>query len=162
MRHLVKINDFITRIAKNVAIGAFIVMIISSSLQILFRYVLDIPLSWTEELSRYTFVWSTALGISIFMRGRKHSSVDLLESFLPERYGKWLLALSDLLCEVFFAVVVIGGVRMVTVTMDQMSPALGIPMGFMYLSIPLSGAIMMLMSMENFLMLFYRRKGESK
>jgi|LSQX01.1.fsa_nt_gb TRAP-type C4-dicarboxylate transport system permease small subunit len=159
MRFLTAVNDFLVRIAKFAAITAFIVMVISSSLQIIFRFVLNIPLPWSEELSRFAFVWSTTLGISIFMRGRKHSSVDILETILPPKYKKVLLALTDILCELFFIVMIIGGIRMVNVTMNQISPALSVPMGTMYLSIPLSAAIMMFMSAENFLNLFYSKEG---
>lgn len=162
MKYFIKLNDFIVYIARFSAVTAFIVMVISSSLQIIFRFVLNVPLPWSEELSRYAFVWSTTLGISVFMRGRKHSSVDLLEIFLPEKWRKWTLALADILCEVFFFVMIIGGIKMVAVTMDQISPALSIPMGFMYLSVPLSGAVMVLMSAENFLALFYSAEGGTK
>ena len=40
---------------------------------------------------------------------------------------------------------------MVGITMNQMSPALNVPMGLMYLSIPISGIIMALLALENIL-----------
>lgn len=151
MNSLIKFNDFIIKCAKIVAIVTFIVMVASSSLQIIFRFVLNVPLPWSEELSRYTFVWSTFLGISIYIRGHKHSSVDLLEKALPLPLRSKLFVLIDILCEVFFVIVIYGGFKMVGITMNQMSPALNVPMGLMYLSIPISGIIMALLAVENIL-----------
>lgn len=159
MNRFIQLNNLIVRAAKFCAIAAFIVMVVSSSLQIVFRFILNIPLPWSEELSRYAFVWSTTLGISIYMRGRKHSSVDILENFLPQGARRGLFVVIDLLCEVFFAIMIFGGIKMVSVTMRQISPSLSIPMGYMYLSIPISGLIMALMSAENLLKLFCSPQG---
>ena len=93
------------------------------------------------------------------MRGRKHSSVDILENFLPQGARRGLFVVIDLLCEVFFAIMIFGGIKMVSVTMRQISPSLSIPMGYMYLSIPISGLIMALMSAENLLKLFCSPQG---
>ncbi len=49
MKFLTAVNDFLVCIARFAAITAFIVMVISSSLQIIFRFVLNIPLPWSEN-----------------------------------------------------------------------------------------------------------------
>ena len=100
------------------------------------------------------------LGIAIYMRGRKHSSVDVLEKMLSESARRRLLIVNDLLCEVFFLIMIYGGFKIVHVTMRQFSPALNVRMGYMYLSVPVSGIIMFLMSAENLAKIF--TKGTEK
>ncbi|MGN0837964.1 MAG: TRAP transporter small permease [Pyramidobacter sp.] len=160
MNTFIKFNDKVIAVTKFIAGLAFVIMVISSSAQVVCRFVLNMPLPWSEELSRYTFVWSTMLGIAIYMRGRKHSSVDVLEKMLSESARRRLLIVNDLLCEVFFLIMIYGGFKIVHVTMRQFSPALNVRMGYMYLSVPVSGIIMFLMSAENLAKIF--TKGTEK
>lgn len=146
---LIRINDYIIKVTKIITVAAFSVMVVASTAQVLFRFVLNLPLGWTEELSRYMFVWSTMLGTSIFIRKREHSSVDVLETYLPKKYRRSLYLLIDVLCLVFFVVMIAGGITVTKVAMDAVSPALNIPMGLVYISVPVSGLIMFSMTLEN-------------
>ncbi len=155
---LTKTNDFIIKFTKYITIVAFSLMVVASTAQILFRFVLDLPLDWTEELSRYMFVWSTMLGISMFIRNRQHSSVDVLALYLPEKFRGSLYLLIDILCLVFFIAMITGGAIMTNVAMSAVSPAINIPMGLVYISVPISGLIMLSMTLENILRDFNERK----
>lgn len=160
MSTFIRINDWIIKIAKVVSIVAFILMLLMSTAQILFRFIFNLPLGWTEELSRFMFVWATMIGISIFTRVRAHSTVDVLSMSIPEKFQKPLQLLVDVLCIVFFAVIIVGGFIMVKVTMNQISPACKIPMGLIYLAVPVSGIIMLSMTIENILKQFLGWKEE--
>jgi TRAP-type C4-dicarboxylate transport system permease small subunit len=151
MKGLSAINDFIIKHVKRIAIVFFIVMIIASAAQILFRFLLNLPLDWTEEISRFLFVWSTMLGISIYTKSRAHSTVDVLMMMLKEQHKRYLLLLIDVLSLIFIVVIIAGGFKMTSITMNQLSPSCGIPMGLMYLSVPVSGIIMLLINIEHIL-----------
>jgi TRAP-type C4-dicarboxylate transport system permease small subunit len=61
-----------------IAMAAFIGMLLSTGGQVLFRYVLKIPVPWTEELARILFILSMFLGIAIAIREKEHIVVNFL------------------------------------------------------------------------------------
>jgi TRAP-type transport system small permease protein len=76
-----------------VATIGFAVMLVVTLLQVLFRYVLSLPLAWTEEAARVLFVLTMFFGIAIAIREREHVVVDFLFNRLPPR-GRLVLGLA--------------------------------------------------------------------
>ena len=60
-----------------------IVMVFALTLQIIFRFVLNTPLSWSEELARYMFVWSGFISISYCLKTNIAIRIDQVVNFLP-------------------------------------------------------------------------------
>ena len=58
------------------------VLLVVMSAQVLWRYVFNDPIYWSEELARYLFVWLTFLAASMAFRDHKHMAVDLIQPFL--------------------------------------------------------------------------------
>ena len=65
-------------------------------LQVVFRYVLDSPLSWSEELARWLFVWSVFLGCALLISQHKHMRME----FLVSRVSAQRIRQLDLLSQV--------------------------------------------------------------
>jgi TRAP-type C4-dicarboxylate transport system permease small subunit len=73
---------YLDRTVEAVATAAFIVMFGAAVLQVVARYVLFVPIPWTEELARILFSWSMLLGIAVAIRRREHVRVlALIERF---------------------------------------------------------------------------------
>ncbi len=68
-----------------VALAAFVVMLLSSILQVIFRYVLNLPLMWTEELARLMCVLTTYFGAVVVLLLREHIRVDFIDTLLRPR-----------------------------------------------------------------------------
>ncbi len=80
-----KIVSFIDKHLEEVLCAVLLaVMTIVIFLQIVLR-LLGLPLSWTEEIGRYMFIWLIYIGCASAIRKRKHISVELLDLFLKER-----------------------------------------------------------------------------
>jgi TRAP-type C4-dicarboxylate transport system permease small subunit len=114
--------------------------------QVFSRFILRDPSSFTEELARYLLIWVGLLGASYASGHKMHLAVDVL----VERLKGKSRALAELIIQslVFlFAlfVMAIGGLRLVivTLTLNQISASLQIKLGYVYLVIPLSGALIM-------------------
>ena len=71
------------------------------SLQVICRYALVHPLSWTEELASLLFVWMTLLGASIALREGQHFAVELLQRKLPPKIRRGVRCLVALLVLIF-------------------------------------------------------------
>ena len=70
-------------------------------LQIIFRFVLNLSLDWTEEVARYTFVWLVYMSASLGVKHSSHIRVELVEKLLPKTPSKWFGFLAELIWLLF-------------------------------------------------------------
>ena len=80
-------------------------LVATTLLQVLSRYVLSKPLDWTEETARYLFVWVAMLGAGMAAKDRAHFFVDLLLERLPPRLGKYVTVLTGVVASAFLLVI---------------------------------------------------------
>jgi TRAP-type C4-dicarboxylate transport system permease small subunit len=121
------------------------VLVIDVLWQVFTRFILRDPSSFTEELARYLMIWVGLLGAAYAAGKRMHLAVDLLPSKLSGRRKHYLGLIIEGFALIFAVLVlVIGGVRLVWVMLQlgQTSPALQIPLGYVYLAVPVSGLFM--------------------
>ena len=119
-------------------------MVLNVSWQVFTRFVLSDPSSYTEELARYLLIWIGLIGAAYASGRGLHLAIDLLPSRLAGRSGRGL-AITIKLCVTAFAVgvLVVGGLQLVrlTLSLGQTSAALRIPIGWVYMALPLSGVL---------------------
>lgn len=123
------------------------VMVVCVTWQIVSRYVLDDPSSWTEELARFLLVWIGLLGGSYAFRKRMHLGLDLLAERLSGRSLVIQHRIVNFAVISFAATVLVGGgALLIDLTYDlrQYSPALGIPMAYVYVCLPLAGIMLII------------------
>lgn len=101
-------------------------------LQVVFRYVLNSPLAWTEELARFLFIWMTFIAGYVGARRNKHIGVTALQKALPRPLGKMVASLCSAICVLFFAGVIFYTLKFWSKLTMQTSPALGIPISVVY------------------------------
>ncbi len=140
------------RIIENALILLLGLMLLQVLWQVFSRYILKIPSSFTDELSRFLLIWIGLLGASYATGKKMHLTIDILPSLLQGRKKRNLDLLINMLV-IFFAltVMVIGGIRLVyiTLTLGQTSSALEIPLGYIYAVIPFSGFMIIFYSVLN-------------
>jgi len=120
-------------------------MVIVTTLQVVFRVVFN-ALTWSEELSRYLLVWGTFFGATLAYKRGNHIAVTFIIDFFPTRLRVWFNVFTYLLSLAFFIIVAQQGLNMITMQIFQVSPALQMPMQYVYWSIPLSMGIMIIHS----------------
>jgi TRAP-type C4-dicarboxylate transport system permease small subunit len=114
--------------------------------------VLQSPSSFTDELARYLLIWVGLLGAAYATGKRLHLAIDIVPNQAGPRSQRVLNVVVNLLVVGFaLFVMVVGGIRLVfiTLTLDQTSPALGIPLGYVYTALPLSGLLIMYYAVLN-------------
>jgi TRAP-type C4-dicarboxylate transport system permease small subunit len=118
------------------------VLVVDVLWQVASRYIMRNPSSWTDELAGYLLIWVGLFGAAFATGKKDHLAIDLLPRKLSPTGKKYLDLLIDTLIALFAIVVmVIGGIRLVFITfkLNQISSALEIPIGYIYLAIPTSG-----------------------
>ena len=113
-------------------------------IQVIFRYLLDYSLSWSEELSRFAFIWLCFLGTAYLVLGNRHLRVTIVEDIVPRGVRVALRVLQYLAALFCTAIFLDGGVDIAGNEWRQLSPALQLPMGYVYLIIPIAAALMAL------------------
>ena len=124
------------------------VMVGTIILQVYCRFVLGNPLSWSEELARYVFVWITFLGGAVAYRHGSHIIVETILVLLPRRAQLALAWLVDALMVVALVVLLVQGLNIVQVNSNVEATMLEIPMSWVYASVPVSAAVMMAYQVE--------------
>ena len=120
-----------------VAFFFFIIMCVFVFMQLFFRFVLNNPLLYTEEVSRAAYVWLSFIGMSFVTRIREHIRVDFFVNLLPVVPQKWIMLVVDIF--VLGMMVALGwfGVQFVIFSKMSITPALEVPMNVYYVSFPL-------------------------
>ena len=93
-------------------LSLFLLLLILAVMQVVFRYVLMIPLPWTEELARFTLVWVTFLGAASVTRRKLHLAVDILISKLSPGKARVLSIFFHLLILIFLGTALWGAIIM--------------------------------------------------
>lgn len=128
------------------ALSVLIVCVICFTVfvQVLSRFVLKVPLSWTEELSRFALIWLTFIAASVALREGGHFVVDLVSHALSPKAKNYYDKAILLVELAFLAVLFYAGLEIVPVAHMQESAALDLHMSYVYLSIPCGAALMMI------------------
>ncbi len=145
-----KIKEIIDVILKWILVVIMGAMVINVLWQVFTRFVLQDPSSFTEELARYMLVWIGILGASYVAGQKMHLAIDLLSTKLSAKSKIYLeLFIESSVLLFSLTVMVIGGVRLVyvTLTLDQISAALQIQLGYVYLVLPISGVLIIFYSL---------------
>ncbi|HEX9015646.1 MAG TPA: TRAP transporter small permease [Chloroflexota bacterium] len=117
------------------------VMVVDVTIQVFWRYVIQDPPTWTEELARYVFSWEIFLGMALAFGRGTHIVVDALVSAVPRPIKRVLLLGSNLLVLAFLLVLVWQGASMVGMTSNTTSTAMELNMGVVYAGLPTGAAI---------------------
>lgn len=108
--------------------------------QVVSRYVLNNPSTVTEELVLFSFVWMGLLGGAYLFGKNEHMAMTFLFDKLSEKNQIKVRIFFELVIMAFaVSILVFGGWNMSKLSMGQLSSSLQIPMGYVYLALPLSG-----------------------
>ena len=125
-----------------------VLLVLAVTWQVISRYVLNSPSTFTDELSRFSLIWIGLLGATYSFGVKAHLSIDLILTRIKGKKQILLkLFIAILVLLLVLLVQIIGGGQLSFNTMGQLSPSLQIPMGVVYSILPLSGVINLLYMM---------------
>jgi TRAP-type C4-dicarboxylate transport system permease small subunit len=120
-----------------------LLLLVPVSLQIFSRYTDFIPrYMWTEEMSRFFFIWLIMLGATLGVREKMHFDVDFLPK-LSKKINRRLLFMSQFLMLIFSGVIFFWGIEFTRFGWNQTSELADIPMWWIFIAWPISGFLWM-------------------
>ncbi|MCF3933242.1 TRAP transporter small permease [Acuticoccus sp. M5D2P5] len=144
MRQIVAVRRTIYRLFEAVAITFFLIMLMSSLVQVFCRYVLNEPLMWTEELARLMAVGTTYFGGVVVLIAREHIRVDVIETLVGPRTMAVIAIFADVLIALFLAALAWGCVLMVSATWTTYTATMDwFRMGYVYGAVAFAVAMML-------------------
>lgn len=154
---LKKVNATVMSIIKLVLIVFGTAMTVLVIMNVLLRYVFNSGLTWSEEASRFLFIWTTFLGAILANDGGFHGQHMRMDFIVDKFHGKLrkgievgaLLVVAFLLCQLFM-----GGVQVVVSTWAFKTSALRIPKGLVYLCAPIGFGYMALQTVAKIALIF--------
>jgi len=140
------LTGIVTRILSAVLVLLMAVMVLDVTWQVFTRFILRDPSEYTEELAGFLLIWIGLLGASYAYFVKAHLGIDVLTSTLSgtKKHVSEIVVAGIVFLFALFLLVV-GGWRLVdlTFTLKQISAVMGIPMGYVYLVLPLTGILFM-------------------
>ena len=132
MKHLPR---QINKLLAGMVAGLFFLLLICVLWQVLSRYVLAAPSTFTDEVARLLFIWSGLLGAAYAAGQKQHLRIDLLPASLADPARKRLLIVIELCSAAFALLILVGGGSLLlikVVSTGQLTPVLGVSMAFGY------------------------------
>ncbi len=147
-------------------IALFVLMTLVGSYQIITRYFFNRPSTISEELLTYSFTWMALLASAYVFGKRDHMRMGFLADKITGKAKNILEFAIDLLTFAFAGVVMVyGGISITKLTMIQITASLRVPMGYIYIIVPVSGVLIMIFSAMNAIEMLhtdFSRKEEKK
>ncbi|SFD88730.1 TRAP-type C4-dicarboxylate transport system, small permease component [Lentibacillus persicus] len=136
-----KRKDF-AKILRYIVVVLLLAIVFITLLQVFFRFVLDSPLVWTDELSRFLLIWMVFLGAGIVSFDDKHLAVNVLQENMPPR----IKLISDLIVRsvivIFLGILIYTSIDIVAAAHYNRSGALEIPFSYWRVSITVGSILM--------------------
>jgi TRAP-type C4-dicarboxylate transport system permease small subunit len=124
------------------------------------RFVLRAPSRWTEEVATILLIWVSLLGAAVAFGRNEHLGIDYLVGKFDPSARRLMAVVVQLLVAAFAgAVLVFGGYVLVNETLraGQLTSALGVRQGHVYLAVPVSGGFILLFCLERIVELILGR-----
>ncbi len=144
------LRDGLNKLLGAVNVTLFAFMVVVGTYQILVRYLFNKPSTVSEELLTYAFTWMSLLAAAWVFGKREHMRMGFLADKLDHGKKRVLDMVIEVLIMVFAAIVLVyGGIQITTLTMSQKTASLGIPMGYIYVVVPICGVLILVYSVMN-------------
>lgn len=121
-------KDYVEKILENCAFISFTALVITVLIQIFTRYLpMGISFIWTEELTRFLFIYSVAFSAPLAMKRKEYVNVDLILNILPQNIRNIFDTVINFLTVILFTIVFFQAIKFAKLGIGQTSPALRIP-----------------------------------
>lgn len=129
LRKIVSVVNGLLNIAIAFSLAAMSILVFGN---VVLRYVFNSGITWSEEMSRYFFVWLVFLGAIAALKDRMHLGVDIVVNLLPEKAKKVVFLISNGIVLYLLWLLLEGSWRMTILNSNSTGPATGMPLSYLY------------------------------
>lgn len=150
-------NQKLNKILEYVLVAIMSILVIDVLWQVTSRYILSSPSSFTDELAGFLLIWVGMLGAAYVAGRNEHLAIDIVLQRSTGLKKKRLQVLINIIIFLFaFTVMFVGGIWLVYTRfiLEVKSAALQLPLGFVYMVMPISGLLIIYYSVFNLNLIF--------
>lgn len=136
---LLKLLGKFNKISEIAVMILMIAISIITFVQVIFRYVFNNSLFWSEEVGRYLLIWITFLGAAVGVNKGAHIGIDFIYSKIPDRYKVFFNFFINITGMIFGFLMLYYGTKLSYFVRMQKSSALLIPMSVPYSAVAVGG-----------------------
>ncbi|PTM40976.1 TRAP transporter small permease [Bosea sp. 124] len=144
-RALCDVCEWVSRVIVGGSLAAIVVITVVA---VWYRYGLNNPLSWTEQVCRILFVWSVFAGATVLYRQMLHIAIDMFVLMLPQRFQTAIFWVNQALMLLIAVMMLWFGLQISIGTLGQTFGALEITPAWFYFAAPFCGALIILFWIE--------------
>ena len=148
---LQRLNATLLRITSWGVIFFLAVMAVVIPYEVFGRYVLQKMSAWSGEVATFSLVWATMLGGAVGLKKGYQVGMTAVLEKVPPRVARIIQGMGFLFMFFFFAVMIYFGTEQTVANYSQLSSAMQIPMSFPYAALPIGFFLMLLITIEDFL-----------
>lgn len=150
MKVIIYVSELIYKIERIIVGIMLTIILFSLTLGVLFRYIFKNPLSWSDEISMFSFVWLTFVGGSMTIKKKLAPTINFFIDELKGNLRIFVISLSNILILLFVSFVFYISIIWITSPniYVQHSGSIGLPMIYSYASIPISFLFLFIHSLE--------------
>ena len=155
-----KLNEYLEEV---ILVILLVCMIFILGLQIVLRYVFKNSLSWSEELVRYMFVWSTFIGIPYSIKNNTSIRVNQFKTAMPIKVQNILSYVDKFIIFILFLIMAVFSIDIVdsSFASGQSSAAMGIPYWLIQISVPIGSVLSLIRIVQNVMAINKESKKEN-
>lgn len=146
-----KALEVVFKIMKVLLILVLVSMIVILMAHIIFRYVLNNSLTWSEELLKIMLVWFGMMSVAVLAARREHVAIVVFKEHMPKKVQNFLTKLTQLIIVGICVFMVIIGIQYCMKAGFRLTPALRIPYAWAYAAIPVAFVPVTLFELRNFI-----------
>ena len=143
-----KFLDVIEKIQKAILAVSVPVMVFIMMYQVILRYVFSNSNSWSEEVTRYLFIFNVMMAAAIAVRRNSHLQIDILINCFSPKLKRIFTIGATLAGIVFLALLFQYSLQLCAQAAANISPGVGISMSIPYAAMPIGIVLMILTSVE--------------
>jgi len=141
------LKRILSNVVEWVCMVLMVVLSVDLFLGVFSRYVMVRTFTWYDEIARGCFVWLTFLGAAVGVKRHAHFRLHIIVDRLSPRLRQATVFLFPLVVIIFAGVLIQQGLVFLELGKFQQTPVMGLPKTWIYVAIPIGGALMILYSL---------------
>jgi TRAP-type transport system small permease protein len=143
-----KTMEFIEKALKRILMVILVIFTVIVVVQVIARYLLNSPLTWSEQVARYLFIWMIMLGTPLLFRMKAHIVFDLMFNKFPPTLQKVVGYINLLFITAFSFYYFVHSLNLCLRSGKTIAAGIEIPMNYVYASQPAGAGLLILMCIE--------------
>ena len=138
-----KVGYILNNIEDIIACAAFVAMTVVTVVNVILRYLTNYMFPWSEELGRFTFMWTTFFGAAMCTKYGRHLVIDILINSARRRFKIIMEFIVNIVTITLMAVLIFYGWKL-TIASNVPTASLGIPLSYVVFGVPFSCTLILI------------------